>query len=182
MFIKVGNRSETARLAKMLRELGDVVTYDPGGRIELAHGGFSDFYVDVKKTYGYPEVRHAILRMLVRNILENIGRPDFVAVAGYGGLPLGTLISEKFGIKLSMVRDKEKDHGRGGLIDGYVPKAGEVGIAVDDVLTTGKSLKDIASVIRRTRARIVNFQVVVKREDPKLNFDVGFLLTAEDIQ
>jgi orotate phosphoribosyltransferase len=153
----------------------DIVYREP---VNLKNAGASDFYVDVKKAYGYPEA----LSIISDKLLEKIDkRATCIATAGYGGLSPATAISLIKGLKLVLVRDEPKKHGMGGWIDGYVPDENDKVAIFDDVLTTGGSLKKIIEVIKSTRAEVVGCYVVVKRGEAVLPFHVEHLLKPEDL-
>ncbi len=179
MLKRISTWGETQHLVDILRRIEDIVLQEPGKQYDLVRGGKSDFYVDIKKAYGNPLVRRDIAQAVARHIDHNT---SFVAVAGYGGLPLGSEISSYRMLSLTMVRDEPKDHGKEGMIDGYVPKPGERGVVVDDVVTSGGGIRKVRSVIAATGAVITANIAVVNRGDPTLEFDVGYLLRPEDIR
>ena len=53
----------------------------------------------------------------------------------------------------------------GGLVDGYVPGIGDNVAIIDDVLTTGGSIRKMYAVIESTGAKIVGLYAVVKRTE-----------------
>lgn len=162
------------RLIKALREIGVVRK----GNVRLKHAGASGFYVDVKKAYGYPE----ILDLICRQIGKRVGKKTTcAAAAGYGGIPLAAVLSEKYKLKLALVREKPKTHGRNVWIDGYVPGEADGVLIVDDVLTTGKSVKKIIKTLKPTGAKISGCAVVVKRGKGKIGIICRHLLTLEEL-
>lgn len=138
--------------------------------IVLRSGETSDFYLDVKKAYGYPRAVNAIADGLWKRIDR---RATCIATKGYGGLSPASVISSRHDLKLTLARDKPKTHGKGGWIDGYVPNEQDMIALVDDVFTTGSSLKELA--------KIIGTYVVVKRGQGNLPFPLTYLLTAEDL-
>lgn len=146
--------------------------------VNLKNAGASDFYVDVKKAYGYPDVLNSISDELWKRIGE---KATCIATAGYGGLSPSTIISSRYHRHLTLVRDEPKKHGRGGWIDGYVPNEQDKIAIVDDVFTTGGSLRKIIEVLKPTGAEILGCYVVVKRGDGNLQVPLNYLLTAEEL-
>lgn len=146
--------------------------------VELKHAGISNFYVDVKKAYGYPDV----MKLIYSAVWEQMDkRTTCIAAAGYGGIPLGKDLSSTYNLHLSMVRDEEKKHGKKGWIDGYVPREEDKISIVDDVFTTGGSLKKIIEIVKQTKAQILSCHVVVKRGEGNLEVPLFYLLTPEDL-
>ena len=113
----------------------DIICREP---VNLKNAGASEFYIDIKKAYGYPEVLRSISSELWK-IMDK--RATCVATAGYGGLSPSTILSSRHNLNLILVRDEPKKHGKGGWIDGYVPKEQDKIAIIDDVFTTGGSLK-----------------------------------------
>ena len=162
------------KLIKKLKEIGVVKKR----RVNLKHAGISNFYVDIKKAYGEPKILAMLSKAVWRQIDKNI---TCVAAAGYGGIPLAAAVSGKYGLKLVLVREKPKEHGMNVWIDGYMPKKGDKVWIVDDVLTTGKSIKHIIKVIKKTDAKIFGCSIVVKRGDGQTDIPLFHILGAEDL-
>ena len=161
-------------LIRSLKQL-DIIYQE---HINLKNAGASDFYVDVKKAYGYPNALDSISDELWKEIGE---RATCIATAGYGGLPPATIISLRHHLYLTLVRDAPKKHGRGGWIDGYVPNEQDKIAIVDDVFTTGGSLRKIIEALEPTGAEILGCYVVVKRGDGNLQIPLKYLLTSEEL-
>lgn len=164
----------SSELIKKLKQL-DIIYRKP---INLKNAGASDFYVDIKKAYGYPDTLNSISDELWKRMEGNI---TCIATAGYGGLSPATIISSKYGLNLTLVRDKPKKHGKGGWIDGYIPNEQDKIAVVDDVFTTGGSLRKIIEVLKPTRAEIIGCYVVVKRKEGNLQVPLIHILTLEDL-
>lgn len=161
-------------LIRKLKEI-DIIYKEP---VELKSGKSSEFYVDVKKAYGYPD----ILKLICDNLWEQMDKKTTcIATAGYGGLPSATVLSVEHDLKLTLVRDKPKKHGKGGWIDGYVPTKKDKVSIVDDVFTTGESSRKIIKIIEPTEAEILECLVIVKRGNGELNVPLSYLLLAEDL-
>jgi len=81
-------------------------------------------------------------------IVEN--KIDFETIFGpaYKGIPLAVstvvALSKKYGIDCSYCFDRKevKDHGEGGMFVGKTLKDGEKVIIIDDVMTSGKALRE----------------------------------------
>ncbi len=133
--------------------------------VKLRSGKVSSFYCDIKKAYGYPDILNALAYELGKRIKKRI---NCVAASGYGGLPLASLVAGQFNKKFIAVRNEPKKHGRGGYIDGYFPTKNDRVVIIDDVLTTGSSILETFSVLKKTKAKISNAIVVVKRGNGEL--------------
>jgi len=161
-------------LLKGLKELNVVER----GTFALHGGNVTDFYVDIKKAYGNPE----IFNYICDAVWEEIdGRATCVAGMGYGGEPLATALSLSYGLNLVLLREQPKTHGRIGYIDGHVPTKEDRVVIVDDVATKGETLKKAIEIIGQTGAEILGCHVVVKRGEVKLDIPFHYLFTAEDL-
>ncbi|MBI2447969.1 hypothetical protein HYV44_00210 [Candidatus Microgenomates bacterium] len=161
-------------LIKKLQEL-DIIYQNP---VNLKNAGMADFYVDIKKAYGDP----GALNMMADEVWKRIDQSITSIVAGgYGGLPLATTLSFKHKIHLTLVRDKPKEHGKNNWIDGYIPNEKDKVAIVDDVFTTGGSLKKMIEIVEPTGAEIVGCYVVVKRGDGDISCPLTHILTSEEL-
>lgn len=145
---------------------------------KLRSGTLADFYCDIKKAYGYPDILNALAGEVGKMLPDNV---TAIAGSGYGGLPLAALVAAKFNKKFIAVRDKEKSHGKGGLIGGYIPTEKDVVVIVDDVLTTGSSVKETYGILKETRINIESVIVVVKRGDAELPIPYTYMFTVDEI-
>jgi len=164
-----------AELIRKLKQL-DIIHREP---VDLKHGDKSPYYVDIKKAYGYPEILDYICDCIWKEMDKST---TCIAAAGYGGLPVATILSVRYKLKLTLVRDKPKKHGKGGWIDGYIPNKKDKVSIFDDVLTTGGSLEDVIKAIEEeTEAKILGCYVVVKRGEWKSDTNLSHLLVPEDL-
>lgn len=146
--------------------------------VKLRSGVTANFYCDIKKAYGYPDVLNALTDEVGTLLAEGI---TCVAASGYGGLPLASLVAAKFNKKFIAVRDRSKGHGKGGFIDGYIPTEKDNITIIDDVLTTGSSIKETYAILAETKANIKNAIIIVKRGDAKLPIPYEYLFTIDEI-
>jgi len=95
---------------------------------------------------------------------------------------VASILSVRYNLKLTMVRDKPKKHGKGGRLDGYIPTKKDKVSIFDDVLTTGGSLEDeIKAIEEETEAKILGCYVVVKRGEWESDIKLSYLLVPEDL-
>ena len=155
------------------------------GEVKLSHAGSSDFYIDVKKALGYPEISDLIRDELWGKMQR---KPTCIAASGYGGIVLATKITDKYRttnnqrIKLTLVRDNPKKHGLNKLVEGYVPTKDDVVAIVDDVLTTGRSIKNVRETLAETGAKITGAYVVVKRGEAQMSLPAFYLFNAWELK
>lgn len=146
--------------------------------VDLKNAGVSDFYFDIKKAYGYSRALNQISNELWGRIDKSV---TSIVTAGYGGLSPATVIASRHNLYLTLIRDKLKKHGKVGWIDGYIPNGQDKVAIIDDVFTTGGSLRKIIEVIKPTGAEILGCYVVIKRGEGKLRVPLTYLLTSDDL-
>lgn len=169
----MGNKN-VKKLIEALKRI-DVVRKE---KVRLKHAGTSQFYIDIKKAYGYHRILDEFCRHLRKIMPRGIG---CIAAGGYGGLPLATALALKYKLKLTFVREKPKMYGRNVWIDGYIPNEKDRIWIVDDVLTTGKSISQTAKTLTTTKARITGCGVIVRRSNQKLKIPCRHLMKAGDL-
>lgn len=146
--------------------------------VKLRNGQNSNYYINIKKAYGYPEIKSELGDAIYSIIDHPI---TCIAGAGHGGIPLADYISSKYNLKLSLVRDNIKDHGLKNLIEGYVLDEKDKIAIIDDVFSTGSSLRNTIENLKSTKAKIVGCYVVVKRGEGILSVELKYLLTGEEL-
>jgi orotate phosphoribosyltransferase len=118
------------------------------------------YYVDVKAAIGDPYVLRTIVDALVPRCAMAIST---VVACGYGGVPIAAAFCDKSGRYLTMIREKPKNHGKGGMVDGHVPTKGEFVMLFDDVTTTGQTFREMEKVIAPFGVLVGARVVVVNR-------------------
>ncbi|MBQ0753651.1 MAG: orotate phosphoribosyltransferase [Gammaproteobacteria bacterium] len=94
---------------------------------------------------------------------------DMLFGPAYKGIPLVATISialaERHGIDMPWAfnRKEAKDHGEGGWLVG-APLAGRV-LVVDDVITAGTAIREVAAMFSRTDAKMAAVMVALDRQE-----------------
>lgn len=137
------------------------------GRFVLASGKVSDYYLDCRLVTLDPEG----LTLYARLILEELRETGAVAV---GGLTLGAdpiaagvaALSHLAGrpVRAFIVRKEAKTHGTQKAIEGDL-SAGDRAAIVDDVMTTGGSVKQAIAEVEKIGAKVAKVICLVDREE-----------------
>ncbi|OPY19007.1 MAG: Orotate phosphoribosyltransferase [Methanomethylovorans sp. PtaU1.Bin093] len=132
------------------------------GDFTLASGKKSKYYVDIKKASTDPATLTVIAEQAASLIHEE--KIDLVGGVALGGVPLATAVSLKSELPLLIVRKEEKGYGTGGRFIGDLKEGSRV-ILIEDVTTSGGSVKDAIAAIRGTGGFVGVVITVVDREE-----------------
>jgi orotate phosphoribosyltransferase len=137
------------------------------GTFTLRSGRTSNYYLDKYLFSTRPEILRRIGVMFAERIgeLGSAGlRPDRLAGAELGGIPLVTVASMETGLPSIFVRGKKKEYGTGKQLEGALNK-GERVIIVEDVATTGGAALEAAEVLRAAGAEVLAIIATIDRQE-----------------
>lgn len=153
----------------------DIVYKEPPGFFNST----PNFYYDInKEIYSYPEILNGLADLIGEKLR---GEEGCIAVSGYGGLALGGVIASKFNKKLVMVRKEKKKYGPQTLIHGYTPTKNDTVVIVDDVLATGRAMRQIIDTIQKTEAQISKVIFILELEKIKLPIPYESIFSVDEI-
>jgi orotate phosphoribosyltransferase len=132
------------------------------GDFTLASGKKSKYYIDIKKASTDPRT----LKIIARQAASRIREMDVDTVAGVelGGVPLATAVSLETELPLLIVRKSIKDYGTKSRFVGDLKPEDRL-VILEDVTTSGGSVKDAIEVVRETGASVKYVITVVDREE-----------------
>lgn len=95
---------------------------------------------------------------------------DFVFGPSYKGIPLAVATATALAeggtdVGFSFDRKEAKDHGEGGVFVGTQPEAGLSAVIVDDVITSGASIRHSVALLTGAAVRIVGIVIAVDRQE-----------------
>lgn len=103
----------------------------------------------------------------------------------YKGIPLSVSASialfDKFGIEVSYCFDRKeaKDHGEGGVFVGKQLKDGEKVVIIEDVMTSGKALREVLPKLKEAaNVDITGMVITVDRMEKALDSDMSAVQSA----
>ncbi|MGB5594671.1 MAG: bifunctional orotidine-5'-phosphate decarboxylase/orotate phosphoribosyltransferase [Crocosphaera sp.] len=140
--------------------------YDIGcllfGEYVQASGATFSYYIDLRKIISQPQLFHQVL-----NAYADILKPlNFERIAGipYGSLPTATGLSLMLHHPMIYPRKEVKAHGTRRLIEGNF-NVGEKVVVVDDILITGKSVKEGAEKLTSSGLIVEDIVVFIDHEE-----------------
>ena len=128
------------------------------GHFRLSSGRHSDRFVQKFRILEDP----ALLEPVARAIAEEFRalKPTVVVSAAVGGILLGYEVARQLGVKAIFV---EKEHGTPVLRRGFALSADDRALVVEDVITTGLSVRETIDVVRAAGARVIGVGAIVLR-------------------
>lgn len=158
------------------KELFDLIRRDAvvKKKVILASGKESTLYVDIRKVSLHPQGGALIAQLMWESVVAE--KPDAVGGPTIGADPIvGALLYhsylQKNPIKGFIIRSAQKKHGMMNLIEGPVLERGSSVILVDDVITTGGSLKTSIEIVEQAGIQVKKILCVIDRQEEK-QFDV----------
>ena len=128
------------------------------GHFVLTSGRHSDTYFQCAKVLQYPEYL-TLFGMIIADHFE-YDKIDTVISPAIGGIVVGTDVGRQLGIKTIFTERKE---GIMKLRRGFEIEKGERILIVEDVLTTGGSIKEVIEIATENTGKIAGVGVVVDR-------------------
>lgn len=139
------------------------------GHFLLTSGKHSNKYMQCAKIFQYPDYSEQISK----DLAEKFGGQDIDMVIGpaIGGIILAYEVARQLGVKALFA---ERENGKMTLRRGFEIAKGTKVLVVEDVITTGGSVKEVIEVVRSLDAEVVGVGSVVDRSGGKALFDVPF--------
>ena len=151
------SKNVKVEICKILKKI-DALQF---GTFKLTSGKISPYYIDLRVIPSFPDAFHRICDFYINFIKAEIGTENFERLAGIpiAGIPFASLIAYHLRKPFLYIRKDIRLHGRQRRIEGIIAPGDRV-LLVDDLITTGLSLKKAAKAIR-TEGGVVNDAVVL---------------------
>jgi len=150
---------------QLLRQVGAVLD----GHFLLTSGRHSPLYVEKFRLLEQPPYTERLCRLIADHF-----RPQgvqLVAAPTTGGIVLSYEVARQLGVR-GIFAEKEGSGRRFGR--GFRLTAGERTLVVDDVLTTGGSIRDVIDAVRREGGEPMGVGVLVDRSGGRADFGLPF--------
>jgi orotate phosphoribosyltransferase len=150
----------------ILEKLGVLQT----GHFRLTSGRHSDKYMQCARLFESPPESEDLCSELAWRF-EDSGI-DLVAGPALGGIIMAYEVARALGVR-NIFAEREK--GVMTFRRGFEAKPGERVLVVEDVVTTGGSVKEVAALLREAGAEVAGVGVIVDRSAGKVEFGAPFL-------
>ncbi len=137
------------------------------GHFRLTSGRHSGQYMQCAQVLQYPRYAATLCEALA----EKFAGTKIEAVVGpaMGGIIVAYEVGRALGVKAIFT---EREHGVMSLRRGFVVNPGEKILVVEDVVTTGGSVREVIDVVREKGGEVVGVGVLVDRSNGKVDFGV----------
>jgi orotate phosphoribosyltransferase len=141
------------------------------GHFRLSSGRHSNRFIQKFRILEDPKILEPVARQIA-GAFRN-ANPTIVVSAAVGGIILGYEVARALGTKAIFV---EKHDGVPVLRRNFELKHGDRVLVVEDVVTTGGSVKEVMDVVRKSGAEIVGVGVIVQRGEADFGVPTHALL------
>lgn len=141
-------------IMELLKEKGAILE----GHFLLSGGLHSQRYIQMAKVFQYPDDASLLGKELSRCFLDR--KIDIILSPALGGITIGYEVARH--LKKRAMFGERRD-GKMGLFRGYKIKRDENILIIEDVLTTGKTIKEMIELVNKSKGNIVGIGVVVDR-------------------
>lgn len=167
-----GRRQTEEAAERSLREAGALLT----GHFQLSSGRHSGVYVEKFRLLERPPQTDALCRMIA-DWARGLS-PQVVAGPTTGGIIISYEVARHLGLRSIFAENPtgplDAEGGGRSFQRGFTIAPGERVLVVDDVLTTGGSVRDVLDAVRAAGGEPLAVAVLIDRSGGKADFGVPF--------
>lgn len=147
------------------------------GHFRLSSGLHSPHYVQCARLLAWPEDAEAAGRAVAARLRPFlVTDPAVVVSPAIGGIVLGHEVARTFGSRA--IWAERADEGRLTFRRGFTLEPDEPVVAVEDVVTTATSLRELLERVRESGARLVGVAALVDRSGGTVDWNEPFVALA----
>lgn len=139
------------------------------GHFQLTSGLHSDQYCQCATLFEQPTVAAQVVAQLIPKLPRDI---DTVIAPAIGGINMGYEVARALGCRFIFA---ERQQGEMVLRRGFKLKPQERVIIVEDVVTTGGSVKEVLEIAKENNCNIKGVAALIDRSKGEANFQVPFI-------
>ena len=139
------------------------------GHFKLTSGVHSDTYIQCAQVMQHPEFMH--------NLCSELGKKfrgddiDVIVGPAIGGIIMAHVMARVLGPWVRAIFT-ERENGKMTLRRSFEIKEGEKVLVVEDVTTTGSSVREVIDIVNSRKGKVVGVGVLIDRSGGKVNFGV----------
>jgi orotate phosphoribosyltransferase len=147
------------------------VFYDSGALMEghflLTSGLHSDQYMQCARVLQYPRYTEKLAQEIANKFIDD--NIELVIGPAMGGIIVAYEVARQLGVPALFT---ERLDGEMVLRRGFMMDAGQRVLVVEDVVTTGGSVREVMNVVNKFGAKVVGVGVLVDRSNGTVDFGV----------
>jgi orotate phosphoribosyltransferase len=130
------------------------------GHFRLSSGRHSPQFIQKFRILELPALVERVAKEIIAKF-PHVEHPTVVLSAAVGGIILGYEVARQLGVRTVFV---EKEGGAPALRRGFALDSGDRALVVEDVITTGGSVREVLGIARERNAGVVGVGAIVRRE------------------
>ncbi len=156
---------KTEEVMRKFKEAGAIQK----GHFKLTSGVHSDTYIQCAQVMQHPEFMH--------NLCSELGKKfrgddiDVIVGPAIGGIIMAHVMARVLGPWVRAIFT-ERENGKMTLRRSFEIKKGEKVVVVEDVTTTGSSVREVIDIVNSRKGKVVGVGVLIDRSGGKVNFGV----------
>lgn len=139
------------------------------GHFKLTSGVHSDTYIQCAQVMQHPEFMH--------NLCSELGRKfrgddvDVIVGPAIGGIIMAHVMARVLGPWVKAIFT-ERENGKMTLRRSFKINQGEKVLVVEDVTTTGSSVREVMDIVKSRQGKVVGVGVLIDRSGGKVDFGI----------
>ena len=139
------------------------------GHFKLTSGVHSDTYIQCAQVMQYPGFMH--------NLCSELGKKfrgddiDVIVGPAIGGIIMAHVMAQVLGPWVRAIFT-ERENGKMTLRRSFEIKEGEKVLVVEDVTTTGSSVREVIDIVNSRKGKVVGVGVLIDRSGGKVDFGI----------
>jgi len=157
-----GSEAIKVEICRILNKIGALQF----GTFKLTSGKISPYYIDLRIVPSFSDAFQKVCDFYVDFIKDEIGVKNFERIAGIpvAGIPFASLIAYNLKKPFLYIRKGVRLHGRQKRIEGILAPGDRI-LLIDDLITTGLSLKKAAKALTAEGGVVTDALVLLDREE-----------------
>jgi len=156
---------KTEEVMKKFEEAGAIQK----GHFKLTSGVHSDIYIQCAQVMQHPEFMHNLCSELGKKFRGN--DIDVIVGPAIGGIIMAHIMARVLGPWVRAIFT-ERENGKMTLRRSFEIKEGEKVLVVEDVTTTGSSVREVIDIVKSRQGKVVGVGVLIDRSGGEVDFEI----------